>query len=112
MPIERLASIVGAVALIAALLAASPLALPGPPLPAPIEHAARFTGFSLLALLLWKGSRMPLFGLAAALLFNALDAWRPAADAADFLAGACGVLASGALLFMQRKPWCAESSPQ
>jgi hypothetical protein len=112
MPIERLASLVCAVALIAALLAASPLALPGPPLPAPIDHAARFTVYSLLTLLLWKAGEMPLLALAAPLLLGALDAWRPAADAADFLAGACGVLASGALLFLQRKPVCAESSPR
>ena len=107
MPIERLASLVCAVALIAALLAASPLALPGP-----LDHAARFTAYSLLTLLLWKAGEMPLLALAAPLLLGALDAWRPAADAADFLAGACGVLASGALLFLQRKPVCAESSPR
>jgi hypothetical protein len=33
-------------------------------------------------------------------------------DAQDFLADVCAALATGALLFMQRKTACAESSPQ
>ncbi len=33
-------------------------------------------------------------------------------DAKDFLVDLCAALATGALLFMQRKPLCAESSPR
>jgi len=81
----------------------------------PIElapEAARYAVFSLLTLVLWRSTGMPLFATGAALLFGALDAWRPGGDAADFLADLGGVLATAGLLFTQRKPVCAESSPR
>ncbi len=81
----------------------------------PIElapEAARYAAFSLLTLLLWRASGMPRFAVGAALTFGAIDALRPAADAADFLAGMGGVLATAGLLLMQRKRVCVESSPR
>jgi VanZ family protein len=117
MPIEpqlsRLASLVFAVALLVLVLAGSPLTLPDP-----ADKAAHFAAFSLLTLLLWRASGMPLFAVGAALAFGALDEWRQTyvpgreSDARDFLADLAGVLATGALLFMQAKPACAESSPR
>ena len=113
MPIERLASLVFAVALLVLVLAGSPLALP-----APLDKGAHFAVFSLLTLLLWRATEMPLLALGAALVFGALDEWRQAyvpgreSHAQDFLADLAGVLVTGALLFMQEKPACAESSPR
>ncbi|HEX6267517.1 MAG TPA: VanZ family protein [Burkholderiales bacterium] len=110
MPIERLASLVFAVALLMAVLAGSPL-----PLPEPLDKAAHFTAYSLLTLFLWRATDMPLLAVASALLFGSLDEWRQAyipgrdSDAQDFLADLCGVLATGGLLLMQRKTVCAES---
>jgi VanZ family protein len=113
MPIERPATLVLAAALLIGILAGSPV-----PLADPADKAVHFIAFSLLALLLWKATGMPLFALAAAVVFAGLDEWRQAyipgrdSDATDFLADVCGVLATGALLFMQRKTECAESSPR
>jgi hypothetical protein len=111
LPFGRLAALVLAVALLAGLLAGSPLAPPGA-----ADQAARFAAYSLLTLLLWRGTQMPLLALGAGLLFASLDGWRAAAlpgrDAAALLAGACGALVTGTLLFAQGKQACAESSPR
>jgi VanZ family protein len=113
MPIERLAHLVCAVALLLTLLAGGGMAVPEA-----WDKAAHFTAFSLLTLFLWHATGMPLLAMGAALLFGGLDEWRQAfvpgrlSDAKDFLADACGVLATGALLFMQTKRTCAESSPR
>jgi VanZ family protein len=111
--LARLASLVLAVAFLVVLLAGSPLALPDP-----LDKAAHFAGFSLLTLLLWHATGMPLFSIGAALLFGALDEWRQAyvpgreSDARDFLADLAGVLVTGGLLVFQARPSCAESSPR
>ena len=113
MPIERLAALVLAVSLVIGMLAGTPLVLPDP-----LDKAAHFTAFSLLTLLLWRATEMPLFALGAALVFGALDEWRQAympgreSDARDFLADLSGVLVTGLLLFLQGKQACAESSPR
>jgi hypothetical protein len=115
MPIERLASLVSAVAVIAALLIAG-----GAWAPQAWGQAAHFAAFSLLTCLLWRAMDGAMAAVALAGALAVLDAWRdPAADAAAFLAGLCGVLAAAGQLilqkkplFMQRKPSCAESSPQ
>jgi hypothetical protein len=107
----RLAALVLAVALLVGLLAGGALALPDG-----AGEAVRFAAYSLLTLLLWHGTGMPLLALGAALLFGALDGWRatvlPGRDAAAFLAAACGPLVTGSLLFVQGKHACAESSPR
>ena len=81
----------------------------------PIEllpEAARYAAFSLLTLVLWRATGVPLLALGAAVFLGALDASRPAADAADFLACLGGVLATAGLLFAQARPGCAQSSPR
>ena len=86
--------------------------------PDPWDKAVHFMVWSALTLSLWRATEMPLLALGAALLLGSLDEWRQAyipgrvSDAKDFIADACGVIATGTLLFMQRKPVCAESSPQ
>ena len=113
--LERLASLVAAVALIAGLLIGGGIGFPEP-----WDKAAHFCVFSLITLFLWKATdgEMPVLVLAATLLLGALDEWRQAyvpgrvSDARDFLADLGGVLATGTLLLMQRKPVCAESSPR
>ena len=113
MPIERPATLVLAAVLLLGILAGSPV-----PLPDPVDKAVHFAAFSLLALLLWKATGMLLFALACTIGFAGLDEWRQAyipgrdSDATDLLADVCGVLATGTLLFMQRKTQCAESSPR
>ena len=109
MPIERLASLVFAVSLIVGLLTGTSLVLPDP-----LDKAAHFAAFSLLTLLLWRATEMPLVAVGAALLFGALDEWRQTyvpgreSDARDFLADPSGVLITGGLLFLkaagQRRP--------
>jgi VanZ family protein len=113
MPIERLASLVFAVAVIVAILIGSPV-----PLAEGWDKAVHFAVFSLLTLLLWRatGGDMPLVVLGAVIALGALDEWRQAylpdrtSDAKDLLADVCAALCTGALLFMQRKTVCAESS--
>ena len=118
MPIEpqlsRLAALVFAVALLVLVLAGSPLTLPDP-----ADKAAHFAAFSLLTLFLWRataGQMAPAL-LVGLVVFALFDEWRQAyvpgrsSDATDFLADFCAVLATGTLLFMQRKSVCAESSP-
>jgi VanZ family protein len=101
------------VALVLALLTGG-----GMVVPEAWDKAAHFTAFSLLTLFLWRATEMPLLAIGAALLFGGLDEWRQAfipgrlSDAKDFLTDVCGVLATGALLFMQTKRTCAESSPR
>jgi VanZ family protein len=119
MPIElnfqRLACLTAAVAMMLAILIGAPL-----PIPAGWDKAAHFVAFSALTFCLWQatGGRMALFVLGALIVFGALDEWRQAylpersSDAKDFLADLCAVLATGALLFIQGKNLCAESSPQ
>jgi VanZ family protein len=115
MPTERLASLVLGVAVMVAILLGSPFALPQG-----WDQAAHFTAFSALTFCLWHatGGRMALPLLAALVAFGLLDEWRQAyfpgrsSDAKDFLADLCAVLATGALLFTQRKMQCAESSPR
>ena len=113
MPIERLGCLSLAVALLMLLWGGSPL-----PLPEPADKAAHFAAFSLLTLLLWKATAMPLFALGAAIAFGALDEWRQVplpgrhSDAADFLANLGGALAAAAVLFMEGRRACAESSPR
>jgi VanZ family protein len=114
MPTERLAFLVAAVAVMAAMLI-NPVALP-----AGWDKAAHFAAFSALTFCLWRasGGAMPLLVVAAATAFAGLDEWRQAylpdrvSDAQDFLADIAAVAATAALLFMQRKPVCAESSPR
>ena len=115
MPTERLAFLVLAVAIMLAILVSGPVALP-----AGWDKAAHFLVFSALTLCLWQatGGVMPTLVVLAAIVFAALDEWRQAhvpgrvPDALDFLADVCAVAATAALLFMQRKPACAESSPR
>jgi hypothetical protein len=108
MPIERLASLVSAVAVIAALLIAG-----GAWDAQAWGKAAHFAAFSLLTWLLWRAMDGAMAAIALTGSLAVLDGWRdPAADAAACLAGLCGVLAAAGLLFMQRKPLCAESSPR
>jgi VanZ family protein len=114
MPIERLACLVFGVAIAVAILAA-PLSLPQG-----WDAAARFAAFSMLTLALWRATNgeMPLLVLAGVIALAAMVEWRQAylpgagSDAAGFLADLCGALATGSLLFMQRKRVCAELSPQ
>ena len=115
MRIERLASLVFAVAIIAVALIGAPVAIPDG-----WDKVAHFVGFSALTLCLWHatGGQMPIAVIAGAILFGVFDEWRQAylpdrtSDAKDFLADFCAVVATAALLFMQRKSVCAESSPQ
>ncbi len=115
MPTERLACLVLAVAIMLAILVSGPLALP-----AGWDKAAHFLVFSALTLCLWQatGGVMPALVVLAAIVFAALDEWRQAylpgrvPDAQDFLADVSAVATTAALLFMQRKPVCAESSPR
>ena len=112
---SRLAALVGAVALIVVILIGVPFQIP-----AGWDKAAHFLAFSLLTLFLWRGTggAMPLLVVAAVVAFGALDELRQAylpersSDAKDFLADLTAATATGALLFMQRKPRCAESSPR
>jgi VanZ family protein len=112
MPIERLAYAVFAAAIICGVITVGGIALPGL-----WDKALHFTVFSMLTVCLWRATEMPLLALGAALLLGGLDEWRQAyipgraSDAQDFIADACAVLTTGTLLFMQRKPVCAESSP-
>ena len=110
----RFASLVFAVAILVALLLGSPV-----PLPVGWDKAAHFAAFSLLTLFLWRataGQMAPAL-LVGLVVFALFDEWRQAyvpgrsSDATDFLADFCAVLATGTLLFMQRKSVCAESSP-
>ena len=109
----RLAWMVAASAIVCGVVIARGIGFPDP-----WDKAAHFVVWSALTLSLWRATEMPLFALAAALLLGCLDEWRQAyipgrvSDAKDFIADACGVIATGMLLFMQRKPVCAESSPQ
>ena len=117
MPIEpqlsRLAALVFSVAFLVLLLGGSPLVLPDP-----LDKGAHFAAFSLLTLLLWRATGIPLFAVGAAIAFGALDEWRQTyvpgreSDAQDFIADLCGALITGGLLLMQGKQPCAESSPQ
>jgi VanZ family protein len=84
------------------------------------DKAAHFAAFSALTLCLWHATAgaMPLVVLGAVVMFGALDEYRQAfepgrmSDAKDLLADLCAASATAALLFMQRKRVCAESSPQ
>ena len=115
--LRRLAALIVAAATLTVILLGAP---PGLPLPNGFDKVAHFVAFSLLTFSLWQasGGRMALFLICAVILFGALDEWRQAylpnrtSDAKDFLADLCAALATGALLFMQRKNSCAESSPQ
>ena len=114
---RRFAFLVVAVATVTVILLGAP---PGLPLPNGGDKVAHFVAYSLLTLCLWQatGGRLALFIVISVIVFGALDEWRQAylpdrtADAKDFLADLCAALATGALLFMQRKTPCAESSPQ
>ncbi len=107
MPIERLAALVFAVALITAILI-------GMPVPEGWDKAAHFAAYSALTLFLWHATagEMPLVALAAAAGLGALDEWRRMSDAQGFLVDLCAAAATAALLFTQRKTPCAESSPR
>jgi VanZ family protein len=115
MPIERLASLFFGVAIIIAILLGSPVSIPEG-----WDKVVHFAAFSLLTLCLWQatGGQMALLLFGGIVFFGALDEWRQAylpdrsSDAKDFLADFCAVLATGALLFIQRKNVCAESSPR
>jgi VanZ family protein len=112
---NRFAFLVAAVAVTVVILLGAPI-----PIPEGWDKAAHFVAFSLLTLCLWRatGGAMPLVLLSGVIAFGALDEMRQAylpervSDAKDFLADLCAALATGALLFMQRKPSCAESSPR
>ncbi len=71
-------------------------------------EAARYAAFSLLTLVLWRATGMPLLAVGAALFLGSLDAWRPGADASHFLASLGGTIATAGLLFTQRDSECAE----
>ena len=114
MLIDRFAWAIGAVAIVLGVILFGNVGVPEP-----FDKAVHFTAFSALALCLWRATEMPFLAIAAALLLGSVDEWRQAyipgrfSDAKDFLADAAGILATGTLLFMQqRKPVCAESSPQ
>jgi VanZ family protein len=76
--------------------------------------------FSALTFALWHATagEMPVVVVAAVVAFGAVDEWRQAylpgrfSDGSDFLANLAAALATAALLFMQRKTVCAESSPR
>ena len=112
---SRFAFLVAAVAVMLVILLGAPIRIPEG-----WDQAAHFVAFSLLTLCLWQASAgaMPLVLLSGVIVFGALDEVRQAylpgriSDAKDFLADLCAALATGALLFMQRKPLCAESSPR
>lgn len=107
----RLAAPVLIVIVVAVVLVNLPVSLPHS-----LDKAAHFIAFSMLTLLLWKATGMPLFAVAAALVFGALAELRQAyipgrnSDAWDFLANLCGVLATGLVIFLQSRRACAESS--
>jgi VanZ family protein len=111
----RLAALVAAAGITLVILLAAPVSIPDP-----WDKAAHFTAFSALTFCLWQatGGSMPVLVVAGVILLGALDECRQAylpdrvSDARDFLADLCAALATGALLFMQRKPKCAESSPR
>ena len=115
MPIERLAFLVFAVAMIAVILIGAPVNLPEGS-----DKLAHFAAFSLLTLCLWQatGGEMPVLVVLSVIAFGAMDEWRQAyfpdrvSDARDFLADLCAVLSTSALLFMHKKRVCAESSPR
>jgi VanZ family protein len=115
MPIERLGFLFFAVAIIVAILIGAPVAIPNG-----WDKVAHFAVFSLLTLCLWRatGGEMPLLVVIGVIVLGAMDEWRQAylpersSDAKDFLADLCAAAVTGALLFMQRKTVCAESSPQ
>jgi VanZ family protein len=113
MPIDRLAWAFAATTIVCGVILCGGIGIPEP-----LDKAVHFTVFSALLLCLWRATEMPFFALAAALLLASLDEWRQAympgrfSDAKDFLADAAGIIATGTLLFMQRKTVCAESSPQ
>jgi VanZ family protein len=115
MPTERLAFLVLAAAIVLAILLSGPVALP-----AGWDKAAHFAAFSALTFCLWQANAgsAPLLVVLAAVAFAGLDEWRQAylpervSDAQDFLADLCAVATTAALLFMQRKSVCAESSPR
>jgi VanZ family protein len=112
---ERLASLVVAVALVVVLVIGARV-----PIPEGWDKLAHFAVFSLLTFCLWHatGGQMPVVVVAGVIVLGGLDEWRQAylpdrtSDAQDFLADLCAALSTGALLFMQRKPACAESSQQ
>ena len=114
---RRFAALIVAVGTMTVILLGAPAGLP---LPNGTDKVAHFVAFSVLTLSLWQatGGRMALFLIGAVILFGALDEWRQAylshrtSDAKDVLADLCAALSTGALLFMQRKTPCAESSPQ
>src|SRR5687767_7031653 len=109
---SRFASLVAAVGLALVIVLGAPMRIP-----AGWDKAAHFVAFSLLTLCLWQATAgaMPLVLLGGVIAFGALDEMRQAhlpervSDAKDFLVDLCAALATGALLFMQRKPLCAES---
>jgi VanZ family protein len=111
MPTERLAFLVAAIGAMAAMLI-NPVSLPGG-----WDKAAHFAAFSALTFCLWRasGGAMPLLVVVAASAFAGLDEWRQAylpdrvSDAQDFFADIAAVAATAGLLFVQRKPACAES---
>jgi VanZ family protein len=115
MPIERLAFLVFAIAVIAVILIGAPVALPEG-----TDKVAHFAAFSVLTLCLWQatGGEIPVLVVLSVVAFGAMDEWRQAyfpdrvSDAKDFLADLCAALSTGALLFMQKKRLCAESSPR
>jgi VanZ family protein len=103
-----------AAAIVLALLLSGPVALP-----AGWDKAAHFAAFSALTFCLWQATAgSALFVVLAAVVFAGLDEWRQAyvpervSDAQDFLADLCAVATTAALLFMQRKAVCVESSPR
>jgi VanZ family protein len=115
MRIERLAWLLTAAAIVVAIIVCGPV-----PLAPGWDKAAHFALFSALTLALWHATagEMPVFVVAAVIAFGAMDEWRQAympgrsSDASDFLANLVAALATAALLFMQRKTVCAESSPR
>jgi VanZ family protein len=115
MPTERLGFLFLAITIVLAMLVAGPISLS-----AGWDKAAHFAAFSALTFSLWRATAgaLPLLVVLAATAFAGMDEWRQAylpdrvSDAQDFLADVAGVAATAALLFTQRKPVCAESSPR
>jgi VanZ family protein len=93
MPIERLAALILAGALMAGVIRGTDVVLADP-----LDKAVHFGAYLLLTLLLWRSTGLPLFALGAALAFGLLDEWRQAylpgreSDARDLLADLAGVV--------------------
>jgi VanZ family protein len=118
MRIEQRWSLFGALAVVAQIFTLNALPFE---LHLPWDLLWHFLAYAALTLLLWIATdgRRPVVVVAAVMLLGACDELRQAllparsADALDFAADAlAAALTGGALLFMQGKRTCVESSPR